>query len=588
MEKKNIINNVAIFVFLGIILISGGLWYQKSQSKSGSMYTFVPVTRGNLTEKVKIQGTVKPAGDVKLAFQLAGKVAKVNAKVGDKVVVGQVLAELANNDVRADMAQTSASVALSRAQLQQLQAGLSLQRIKKAEMLKGARPEELNLAQTQVANAQKSLVDAQLNLSNIKNKADVDYHNTQNNINNLLPDAYSKASDAVNRQTGELYSNAATNPKLVINSVLNSSAALNAEGKRLNSIEAVNKLNGLTTMVGQDFSKAPSAVLEATAALQIVWDYLNSTLVAVNSSIVTSELSQAKLDGYRNNINLAMTAINSAKTSLSGYDQSVLTVKSVNLTSLQTGEIAVTTAQNALNIAQDNLIIKREGATAEQMASQDAVIRQAESAVAMQMAQINAVSASAAKAASQLDKMTIKAPINGQITEFIPKTGEVVTANQPVVSMMTVAKFQIEGYVTEMDLSRVKIDSLALVTLDTYGAGKSYEARVIMIDPAATINKGNATYKVTLEFAKEDVSIKSGMTANLELVSRQASDTLIISESALIKDGGKQYVIVDNGTITGERRSVETGITTFDGLVSILSGLSEQEKVADFGALLNK
>lgn len=589
MDKKKVTdkNLITSAVILAVAIIGAAVFWQ-SERKPVSMYAFLPVKRGDLTEKIKIQGTVKPAGEVKLAFQAAGKVANVMVKVGDKVVIGQALAELKNNDVRADMAQAGAGVALAKAQLEQLQAGLALQRIKKAEMLRGARSEEVGLAQTQVTNAQKALADAQKNSTNIKNKAAVDLQNTQNNINNLLPDAYAKANDAVNRQTGELYTANAVDPKLTINSAMNSSSATKAETKRIEAILAVVKLNSLTSYVGQDFPKATVAVSEATDALQTIWDYLNLSLAAVNNSITTSELSQAKLDGYRNNINLGMTAINSAKTALSNYDQLVLTQKSVNATAVQASEIAVTTAQNTLNIAEDGLTIKREGATAEQIASQEAIIRQAESAVAMQRAQISAVSASAGKAAAQLDKMIIKAPMAGQITEFSPKVGEVVGANQPVVSIMAVAKFQIESYVTEVELSKINIGSVASVTLDTYGDSKKYEARVIMIDPAATLTKGNATYKVTLEFAKEDATIKSGMTANMELVSNQAKGALIIPESALIKDAGKQYVIIDNQTAAGERRSVETGMITSDGQASILSGLSEQERVADFGALLKK
>ena len=41
---------------------------------------------------------------------------------------------------------------------------------------------------------------------------------------------------------------------------------------------------------------------------------------------------------------------------------------------------------------------------------------------------------------------------------------------------------------------------------------------VIKIDPAATIIDGVPTYKVTLKFVDQDERIRSGMTANLDIL----------------------------------------------------------------------
>jgi HlyD family secretion protein len=584
---KKIIANKQLWLVFVILIIGIGVYAAVSYlHQSQPFYSFISVKRGDLIEEVKAHGTVKSAQNVDLAFQVSGKVAKVNVKVGNKVKAGQVLAELVNSDVRADMAQTGAGVALAKAQLQQMEANLTLQQVKKTEMLKGARPEQVNLASTQVANAQKALADPQLNLTNVKNKADNDLHNAQSNLNNMLPDAYAKANDAVNHQTSAIFNSSnPASPKLTINTAQDSVAGLNAESRRPAAIAATEKLSTLTSAIATDYSNAPELVIEATKNLQTVWDYLNTLLTAVNSSVVTTNLSQATLDGYRANINASLSAINGAKTVLSNYDQAVRTVATGNATAIQNAEIAVTGAKNTLNVAMDNLTITKEGATAEQVASQNAVISQAQSAIAMQRAQIMAASAAAGKSAAQLDKLVIKAPMDGQITVFNPKAGEIVSPGQPAVSMMTVAKFQIESYLTEADLPKVQIGSIASVTLDSYGTGRQYQARVVAIDPAATVNNGNTTYKVTLEFTKEDASIKPGLTANMEIVAKQENNTLIIPESAIIKEGNQRYVIVDNNTSTGERRSVTVGLITEDGRVSVTDGLKDGDRIADFGAL---
>jgi RND family efflux transporter MFP subunit len=585
MEKKNLQKIIGIVLGLVVLAIVAGV-VVLSQKKPQQLYAFITPNRGDLLQEVKVSGKVKAAQNVDLSFQVGGKVAKTYVKVGDRVTPGQLLVELINADVRADMAQTSAGVAMAKAQLQQFEASLALQKVKKIEMLKGARPEEVGLTQTLVANAQKTLADAEVNLANVKNRATVDLHNVQNIINNILTDAYTKANDAVNRQTSNLFQNSqSVTPKLILNTALDSSVGPSAELARPSALLAVSKLQSLSTAVNSDFSNATEVVSQTNGELQTVWNYLNTLTTAINSSVASVETSQTALDNYRNNINTAMSAINSVKTVLTNYSQGVNAVVSGNTTAVQQAEIAVTNSRNALNVANDSLRIKREGATAEQLASQDALIAQAEAALSVQRAQIMSVSASAGKSAAQLDKFVIKAPMAGQVTVLKPKVGEVVSPSQPIVSVMSVAKYQIETFVTEADLTKLQLGSIADVTLDSYGASKHYQAKVILIDPAATIIKNNTTYKVTLEFTKEDLSIKADMTANLEIIVEQVKNTLIIPESAMIKEGSEHFVIVDNKTITGERRNIKVGLVTEDGHVSVTSGLVDGEKIADFSAL---
>ena len=53
---------------------------------------------------------------------------------------------------------------------------------------------------------------------------------------------------------------------------------------------------------------------------------------------------------------------------------------------------------------------------------------------------------------------------------------------------------------------------MADVTLDAYGSGVIFQARVDIIDPAETVLDGVPPYKVTLDFVSADPRIRSGMT----------------------------------------------------------------------------
>ena len=63
-----------------------------------------------------------------------------------------------------------------------------------------------------------------------------------------------------------------------------------------------------------------------------------------------------------------------------------------------------------------------------------------------------------------------------------------------------------------------------------------------MVDPAETIIDGVATYKTTLQFTDEDVRIKSGMTANVDITGLEKKDVLAVPQRAVFARAGHRFV----------------------------------------------
>jgi multidrug efflux pump subunit AcrA (membrane-fusion protein) len=142
-------------------------------------------------------------------------------------------------------------------------------------------------------------------------------------------------------------------------------------------------------------------------------------------------------------------------------------------------------------------------------------------------------------------------------------------------------KFKIETNVPEADIAKVGVGNVANVSLDAYGRDTIFPTKVIAIDPAETVIDGVSTYKVTLQFITEDERIKSGMTANIDIVTAKKEGILAIPQRALIrKDGIRIVRVLVEKEI--EERKVETGIVGFDGFIEILSGLKEGETIVVF------
>ena len=75
-----------------------------------------------------------------------------------------------------------------------------------------------------------------------------------------------------------------------------------------------------------------------------------------------------------------------------------------------------------------------------------------------------------------------------------------------------------------------------------------------------------------------DVTIRSGYSANAEIVLQEAHEVLTIPESAIQYEGEKTYVFVKEADGSYARRDVETGLS--DGVtIEIRSGLSPEDIV---------
>jgi len=176
------------------------------------------------------------------------------------------------------------------------------------------------------------------------------------------------------------------------------------------------------------------------------------------------------------------------------------------------------------------------------------------------------------------DDSFLRAPFSGVITKLDFKNGQIVSSGQAGLSMESEGLFQIESYVPEINIAKIKVGNNARVTLDAYGEDTTFEAVIIEVDPAETIRDGVSTYRVKLRFQKADARIKSGMTANLLLTTEQKENVLAVPSGAILTIKEKKYVQIK--TTEGiEDREVTIGSIGTLGEAEIISGLKEDEVV---------
>jgi HlyD family secretion protein len=196
----------------------------------------------------------------------------------------------------------------------------------------------------------------------------------------------------------------------------------------------------------------------------------------------------------------------------------------------------------------------------------------------VQISNVKAAQADLVSAKARLAKSLVTAPFTGILTRIDTKVGEVVSASQAPFTMMTDTGFEIESYIPEINISNIKVNDPATVTLDAYGSSVSFDAVVISVDPAETIRDGVSTYRVKIRFKAEDPRIRSGMTANVIITTDKRENILSVPQGIVTEKDSKKFVTVVRGN-TETVTEVTTGSISSTGQTEILSGLSAGDVV---------
>jgi HlyD family secretion protein len=178
----------------------------------------------------------------------------------------------------------------------------------------------------------------------------------------------------------------------------------------------------------------------------------------------------------------------------------------------------------------------------------------------------------------------IRSTIAGLILDIPVKVGNsVIQANtlNDGTTVATVADMNdliFKGNVDETEVGTLREGMPMSITI---GALQDYTFDAVLeyIAPKAVQNNGVNQFEIRAAVKpQKDNKIRSGYSANAELVLESAEHVLTVPESALEFSGDSTFVYVKNSTGSYDRRAVTTGIS--DGInIVITSGLKEGDKV---------
>lgn len=189
------------------------------------------------------------------------------------------------------------------------------------------------------------------------------------------------------------------------------------------------------------------------------------------------------------------------------------------------------------------------------------------------------VSSSNASGSSTL----IRSTISGLILDVPVKVGNSVTMSNTFndgTTIATVADMDdliFDGNIDETEVGKLRGGMPVRITIGAI-QDFSFDASLEYISPKATENNGANQFEIKASVkVPADVTVRSGYSANAEIVLEEARDVVVLQESAIQFDGEDTYVYL-RSDLGDERRDVKTGIS--DGInIEIKSGLAEGDKV---------
>jgi HlyD family secretion protein/macrolide-specific efflux system membrane fusion protein len=210
-----------------------------------------------------------------------------------------------------------------------------------------------------------------------------------------------------------------------------------------------------------------------------------------------------------------------------------------------------------------------------------ALISEYEKELERAQAQISATKNSWEEAKVKLSYAFVYAPISGVVSQVTTQQGETVVAglNAPTfITVIDLSKLQVECYVDETDIGKIKEGQEATFTVDSY-PDKIFRAKVRTIYPGAIIKNNVIFYDVVLDILDPYENIlRPEMTAHVTIIAGKKENVLIVPSQAVKIDPQGNYYVMIKKKDKWEKRIVKVGWES-EGKMEIISGLKEGEEV---------
>lgn len=179
----------------------------------------------------------------------------------------------------------------------------------------------------------------------------------------------------------------------------------------------------------------------------------------------------------------------------------------------------------------------------------------------------------------QIEFGTVRAPINGIVTDRLVEPGNNVSVNERMFTIRDMDLLVVRPGVSELNLTGLEEGQTVEIKLDVY-PDQTFQGSIRRIFPSVDAETGLFTVEVEIDQEAGQPVIRPGYLARIRFAADQREDALTVPPEAIVERDGERYLFVLNEQQDAvSLESVTTGISR-DGYVEIIDGVQAGDVVA--------
>lgn len=229
--------------------------------------------------------------------------------------------------------------------------------------------------------------------------------------------------------------------------------------------------------------------------------------------------------------------------------------------------LELTQAQNKVARAEYSLAAAQEQADKVAAGPRDKNVQLAQ-------ARYDSAVASLTEAQLRLQNATMVAPFDGTVVSVGASEGDSINSNTSIVVLADLTDLQVVASIDETEITDVEVGMQATITFDSM-SGQTFAGTVLEIPLESSVVNNVVTYQVPVSLeGAENADLRSGMTANVTLVTGQKEGVLVLPLLAVQESDSGTVVTLVDGSTTPVKLGIDNGT-----YVEIVAGLVEGDRV---------
>jgi membrane fusion protein, multidrug efflux system len=204
------------------------------------------------------------------------------------------------------------------------------------------------------------------------------------------------------------------------------------------------------------------------------------------------------------------------------------------------------------------------------------------------VAKSEAADAAVAALEATIAKKTIRAPFDGKITIRQVELGQVLAPGTPIAALLSVTPIHADFFVPQQALADLQAGQKVRLRTDTF-PGATWQGAISTVNPE--VDPATRNVRVRATFQNPDGRLRPGMFVNVDVLSGETRQTLVVPATAVLYApyGDSVYVLEEKRdektghvATVAQQRFIRAGDRRGD-FVAVVDGLQKGETVVSSG-----